>query len=177
MKGFYLLLFVLAGQVVVAQTNYTPIFKNNGKVFDVPTAVDVIDHKATYKILIDINTSPGLPADVNENIENIARIVNLHAAAGISRKKMKVIAVFHGAAVAGLVNNEVYKEKNKVDINPNLALLKALNEEGVELYVCGQTLARRNIDAKTISTDVVPVLSAITTISTYAAKGYTVFKY
>lgn len=176
MKKWFVLVAVLLSVSVTAQKSDALIFKNYGKVFDVPNAADVVDTKATYKILIDITTSVGTPAEINENIENIARIMNLHATAGIPAKKIKMVAVFHSAAVLGLLNNESYKEKNKVD-NPNLPLLNALKAAGVELYVCGQTLAKRNIDIKNISTDVMPALSAITTITSYVSKGYTVFKY
>jgi len=176
MKKWLVIVGLLLNVSVTAQNSEALIFKNYGQVYNVPNAADVVDTKATYKILIDITTTSGTPATINENIENIARIMNLHAVAGIPAKKIKMVAVFHSAAIVGLLNNESYKEKNKVD-NPNLPLLKSLKEAGVELYVCGQTLAKRNIDAKNISTDVLPALSAITTITSYVSKGYTVFKY
>ena len=41
----------------------------------------------------------------------------------------------------------LYKEKFKCD-NPNLQILKELMDAGVEFYVCGQTMQKRNIDTK-----------------------------
>lgn len=176
MKNIFVFVVLLICSSLNAQNVGEPIFKNYGEVFEVPNAVDIVDTKSTYKILFDITTNAGKPSDRNEIIENIARIMNLHAVAGVSAKKMKVVAVFHSAAVVGLLKNEYYQEKNKMD-NPNLPILSALKEAGVKMYVCGQTLAKRNIDVKNISLDVMPALSAITTITTYASKGYTILKY
>ncbi|HJV18678.1 MAG TPA: DsrE family protein [Sediminibacterium sp.] len=176
MRGVYLLAFLLFAQWATAQKTVSPLVKDFGPVFEVPFAVPVTDPKSDYKILVDVVTAGAKPEQINENLENVARIINLHALAGIPAKKIHVVAVIHGPAIMNILNNETYQQKLGVQ-NPNLPLLAALKQAGVQLYVCGQTLFKRNIDINTVSPDVKPSLSAITTISTFVARGYTVFKY
>jgi intracellular sulfur oxidation DsrE/DsrF family protein len=176
MKIASFVLFFFVAQLLVAQNKTFPIIKNYGAALEVPYATMTIDPKADYKILIDVTTATEKPELINENVENIARIINLHALGGVSAKKLHVVAVFHGPAVLTLLNNENYQKKFGVN-NPHLALFAALKEAGIPMYVCGQTLFKRNVDPATIVPEVLPALSAITTITTYAAKGYTVLKY
>lgn len=176
MKKNCLLLFLLVAVGASAQKTVFPLIKDFGPVFEVPFAVTVTDPKSEYKILVDVVTAAAKPDQVNENLENVARIMNLHALAGIPAKKIHVVAVIHGPAITNILNNETHQQKLGVP-NPNLPLLAALKQAGVQLYVCGQTLFKRNIDIKTVSPEVQPTLSAITTISTFVSKGYTVFKY
>lgn len=159
-----------------AQKVVRPFISQYGDVTEVPFAVDIIDKKADYKVLIDIVSPSANPKEVSEFFENIARIANLHIAAGVNPKKLKIMAVVHGPAVPFILNNETYKQKFGVD-NPNLPLFKAVKEAGIPLYVCGQTLFKRKVDPTTIAPEFETVLSAITTITTFNAKGYTVLKF
>lgn len=172
--SFISILFI--AQIAIAQQKVFPLIKNYGAVNEVPFAAMTIDPKVDYKILIDVVTSTEKPDQINENIENIARIINLHALGGVSNKKLHVVAVIHGPAIMNLLNNEAHQKKFGVN-NPHLALFSALKEAGIPMYVCGQTLFKRNVEPSSIVPEVLPSLSAITTISTYTAKGYTVFKY
>lgn len=176
MKIASFVLFLFVAQLSVAQNKAFPIIKNYGAALEVPFATMTIDPKLDYKVLIDVTTATDKPEIINENVENIARIINLHALAGVSSKKLHVVAVFHGPAVMTLLNNEAYQKKFGVN-NPHLALFAALKEAGIPMYVCGQTLFKRNVDPSTVVTEILPALSAITTITTYSAKGYTVLKY
>jgi len=159
-----------------AQKVVRPFISQYGDVTEVPFAVDIIDKKADYKVLIDIVSASANPKEVSEFFENIARIANLHVAAGVPPKKLKIMAVVHGPAVPFILNNDTYKQKFGVD-NPNQPLFKAIKDAGIPLYVCGQTLFKRKVDPATISPEFETVLSAITTITTFNAKGYTVLKF
>lgn len=176
MKKICLFLLLLVAVGATAQKTVFPLVKDFGPVFEVPFAVTLTDPKTEYKILVDVVTAGAKPDQVNENLENVARIMNLHAQAGIPANKIHVVAVIHGSAITSILKNETHQQKLGVP-NPNLALLAALKQAGVQFYVCGQTLFKRNIDIQTITPEVQPSLSAITTISTFVLKGYTVFKY
>lgn len=177
MKKILSLLAIVIATNLSAQNPVNPAIAKYGTAFEVPFGVPIVNTKATYKILVDVvSASENQCWQINENVENIARIINLHVLAGIPMKQLKVVAVFHGSAVMSILNNDAYKEKFGVD-NPNLPLLAALKEAGVPLYVCGQTLFKRKVDIKTVAPEVLPTLSAITTVTTFTAKGYTVLKY
>jgi intracellular sulfur oxidation DsrE/DsrF family protein len=84
--------------------------------------------------------------------------------------------VIHGPAAQYVVTNEEYKKKFNTD-NPNIPLFKELKEAGVKIFVCGQSLNKRNIPKENVAPEVSPALSAITTLTTYQLKGYAILKY
>ncbi len=176
MKIIFVLLSTFSVQIAIAQQKAFPVIKNFGAAIEIPFATVTIDPKVDYKILIDVVTAADKPEMINENIENIARIINLHALGGVSAKKLHVVAVFHGGAVMNILNNVEYRKKFGID-NPNMAIFTALKDAGIPMYVCGQTLFKRNVDISTVVPEILPALSAITTITTYTAKGYTVLKF
>ncbi len=176
MKSVLVLITLFSVQISVAQNKAFPVIKNFGAAIEIPFATFTIDPKVDYKILIDVVTVAEKPEIINENIENIARIINLHTLGGVSAKKLHVVAVFHGGAVMNILNNAEYRKRFGVD-NPNMALFTALKEAGIPMYVCGQTLFKRNVDISSVVPEILPALSAITTITTYSAKGYTVLKF
>jgi intracellular sulfur oxidation DsrE/DsrF family protein len=153
-----------------------PLIKEFGTVYAVPFAVEKPNPKALYKILVDVTTASEKPEIINENLEAAAKIINLHILGGVPEKNLQVVLVVHGAAAFNLMNNDTYKQKFAVD-NPNLPLLTALNKVGVKIFVCGQTIFKRNIDHLKLAPEVDVAVSAITTITNYSIKGFTVLKY
>ncbi|MEK7198684.1 MAG: DsrE family protein [Bacteroidota bacterium] len=52
-----------------------------------------------------------------------------------------------------------------------------MQEAGVKIFVCGQSLNKKNIPIEEVTPEVKPALSAITTLTTYQLKGYAFLKY
>lgn len=159
-----------------AQKIVRPFITGYGDVYEVAAAKGIVNKKGKYKILIDIISPASNAKEISEHFENIARIANLHIAAGVKPENLSVIAVVHGAAVSFILNNETYKQKFGVD-NPNQPLFTTLKAAGIPLYVCGQTLFKRKVAPATLAPEFDIVQSAVTTITTYASQGYTVLKY
>ena len=153
-----------------------PVIKNFGSVSEIPYAVEKPDPKMDYKILVEINTDNPKPEAVHEFFEKTAAVVNLHALGGVPANKLHVVMVIHGPAAQFIVNNAAYRKKFGVD-NPNLPLFTALREAGVSIFVCGQSVVKRDIDPTNIDPEVKVALSAITTITTYQLKGYALLKF
>ena len=175
----YLLFAIIACTFLVeasAQKTVRPFITGYGDVFEVAATKEVVNKKGKYKILVDIISPAANAKEISEHFENIARIANLHVAAGVKPENLSVMAVVHGSAVSFILNNETYKQKFGVD-NPNQPLFTALKAAGIPLYVCGQTLFKRKVDAATLAPEFEIVQSAVTTITTYAPQGYTVLKY
>jgi intracellular sulfur oxidation DsrE/DsrF family protein len=84
--------------------------------------------------------------------------------------------VIHGPAAQFVINDEEYKKKYNTS-NPNIPLFKELTDAGVKIFVCGQSLNKRNIAKEAVAPEVKISLSAITTLTTYQLKGYSVLKY
>jgi len=70
-----------------------------------------------------------------------------------------------------VMTNEAYKERYKRD-NPNIALIHALKQAGVDIRVCGQGLIGRKIDSSQVNPDVQIDLWAMTTLVNLQLKGY-----
>ncbi len=108
---------------------------------------------------------------INEGLEEVARVLNLHIAAGLKKEKLKVVIVFHSGSILSVLTNEYYQQTYKSD-NPNIDMLNQLTAAGVEMVICGQSLALRDISHNQLMPEVLVAISAKTTLSKYAADGY-----
>jgi intracellular sulfur oxidation DsrE/DsrF family protein len=109
-------------------------------------------------------------------VDNVARMMNLHGLAGVTKDRIKVKVVLHGGGIFTLLNDKNYTEKYEVK-NPNLAVFEALEESGAEILVCGQSLIARNLKTADLWPGVTVAHSALTTITTYSMKDYIVLKF
>ncbi len=159
-----------------AQTKVNPVIKNFGTVTEVPFSLENPDTKLDYRVVVEVSSDNAKPEMVHEFFEKVAAIVNLHALGGVPAKKLHVAMVIHGPAAQYVLNDEAYKKKFNSS-NPNTPLFKELKEAGVKIFVCGQSLNKRNVSPDAVAPEVTPALSAITTLTTYQLKGYSFLKY
>jgi intracellular sulfur oxidation DsrE/DsrF family protein len=171
-----LLLLSPACFITIAQTKVNPVIRSYGQVFQIPTADHKPDPSIKYKILVELTENASKPDSLNEYLEALATLINLHAAEGVPKENIQMAVVMRKMATYGVFGNELYKEKFKCD-NPNMQLLKELMDAGVEFYVCGQTMLKRNIDTKKLVTGTKIASSGLTTITTLQLKGYTMVKF
>ncbi len=159
-----------------AQTKVNPLIKHFGTVTEVPFSIENPDKKIDYKVVVEVSADNAKPEMIHEFFEKVAAVVNLHILGGVAEKKLHVVMVIHGPAAQYVLNNENYKKKFNVD-NPNIPLFKELQEAGVSIFVCGQSLNKRGVAPEAVTPEVKPALSAITTLTTYQLKGYSFLKY
>ena len=169
-------LALFATQFSFAQDAQFPLVKGFGGIYEVPDATERPDGSLGYYILVDMTTAATDDAEVSRWVDNVARMMNLHGLAGVSKDRMHVKVVGHGGAISTLMNNEVYQKRYSVD-NPNIPVYKALEAAGVEILVCGQSMRARNLEKADLYDGVHVALSALTTVTTYVPKGYTVLKF
>lgn len=167
---------LFATQFSFAQDAQFPLVKGFGGIYEVPDATERPDGSLDYYILVDLSTGAEDNAQISRWVDNIARMMNLHGLAGVSKDRMHVKVVVHGGAIATIMNNEVYQKRYNSD-NPNIPVFKALEAAGVEVLVCGQSMRARNLQKSDLYDGVNVALSALTTVTTYAPKGYTVLKF
>ena len=180
MKKINLLLSFLFLQLFMfaqmQQTKYYPVIKSYGPVYQIPSAAHKPDPKLNYKIIVELQENAAKTDSLNEYLEAIATLINLHAVEGVPKENIHVVVVLRKMATYAVFGNEMYKEKFKVD-NPNLELLKELHDAGTEFYVCGQTMLKRNISESKLVAEAKIASSGLTAISTYQLKGYTMIKF
>jgi intracellular sulfur oxidation DsrE/DsrF family protein len=135
------------------------------------------DPNKEIKLIFDFtqSTSEGNQAKkINEGLEEVARILNLHIAAGVKKEKLNSVIVFHSGAIFSILTNGYYQQKYQTD-NPNLDILNQLSAAGVQMVICGQSLALREMPHNQIIPGAKVAISAKTTLSKFAADGYYTF--
>ncbi|MCM0059906.1 MAG: DsrE family protein [Algoriphagus sp.] len=167
---------LLVSVAAFAQTPQFPLVKGHGGIYEIPDATERPDGSLEYKILVDLTTPSEDPKQISRFVDNVARLMNLHGLAGVTKDRIKVKVVLHGGGIFTLLNDENYKKKYEVN-NPNLAVFEALEEAGAEILVCGQSLIARNLKTSDLWPGVTIAHSALTTITTYSMKGYIVLKF
>lgn len=163
----------LASTGVVAPDTFwqMPTISKGGKIHPMPEAAYQPDAKATYKIVFALTKADDQPAQPHSGLERVARSVNLYVNAGVPLKHLHFVAVASGAASAIVLNDDAYR-MHFGTANPNLAIIAQLRAAGVDIAVCGQSVAERHYDCAWIDSDVTVALSALTTVTELQHKGY-----
>jgi intracellular sulfur oxidation DsrE/DsrF family protein len=170
------LLLILAAGTITAQTKLHPVIKGYGEIFDVPYAKEKPDPKIDYKIVVEIGQSMEDSSVVFEPLDHVARLYNLHIYGGVPSKQLMVVVVVYAKSTLAYLSDEAYKKKFGIN-NPNTGILAALNDAGIRLEVCGQSLEKQHIPPAAINPAVHIAVSRFTAVSTYQMKGYAFFKY
>lgn len=108
----------------------------------------------------------------NRHFVTAARFLNMHAQAGMPIDATKLALVIHGSAVHD-VTNDKFHHANHQTSNANRALVEALLENGVEVYVCGQSAYFNGVKTEDLLPGVTMSLSAITAHALLQQNGYT----
>lgn len=148
-----------------------PVIKDFGRVHPRPDAAVQPDPGADYKVIVDVVHGSKDHGEVYGSLQRLARIVNLLGYAKVPAEHVHIVAVIEGEATLAAANNAVYREFYKVD-NPNLAIIHALKQAGVTMYVCGQALAENGFKDSDVNPDVTVSLSALSDFVVYGQRGY-----
>ena len=139
---------------------------------------EIPDPKQHYNFVMEL-TSFGMPKeqdsvtskDMNLALRSVARTINLNVGAGVPKENIDVVLAVHGSALSAFLTNEKYKQKFGID-NPNIPLLKELQDFGVKITLCGQAMHFQ----KTVRENFIPgikvSLTSQTVISYYQLKNY-----
>jgi len=176
MRLFFSAGLCLVSMLSFSQQRVNPVIKSYGGIFEIPYAVEKPDPTLDYKIVIEIERGSEKPDTLNWALNNVARLINLHVVGGVPKEKLQVILAIHGSAAYTVMNNEEYKTKYGVP-NPNLKLYQELDQAGVKMFVCGQSLIARKIDRHKMVPEVKVATSMLTILTTYQLKGYAMLKF
>lgn len=161
----------LAGPDAFKQGQTIPEY---GKIAQVKVDQPVYRHNK-FKVAFDVSKQAEAGA-LNRNIVSAARFINMHTAAGVKEKNIKIAIVLHGGAAKDVTRADYYQSTQEgadKKENANAALVKTLIDHGVEFYVCGQTAAYYDIKNEDLLPGVKMSLSAMTAHALLQQKGYT----
>ena len=141
---------------------------------------EVPDPKMQYKLLFELTgfaykgQDSTAKKEFNAGLGSVARELNLHEANGIPGKNIDAVVVVHAGALYSLLTNEKYKKKYGLD-NPNIPLIKELQDYGVKIIVCGQAMTFLRLEKEDLVPGIKQALNAQTVISSYQLKNFVYF--
>ncbi|WP_340587396.1 DsrE family protein [Erythrobacter alti] len=149
-----------------------PVFTDFGAVvevdFDQPLPADV-----HFRHSYDVAKAAGEDG-TNRGIESAARFVNMMALHGVPRENVEVAVVVHGAASLDLLGREAFAARFDGRENLTAAALSEMMEQGITIYLCGQSAAAHGIDKADLVPGVQMAISAMTAHALLQQQGYTV---
>jgi len=157
------------GAVTDGPTFQFPQVARYGGIVRVPGAVE--SPRRGIKVVFDI-TADSKPEELNKGLESVARYLNLNAEAGLKPADVKLALVLHGAATKAAINDSAYAKLAATTKNPNLELIHELKACGVEVFVCGQSLARNKLTPAEVADEVTVAVSAMTVNANKQQDGY-----
>ncbi len=162
--------FIILPLFVFSQKKGT-IIADYGKTYEISNPDFKTDKDSDLKAVFDIGRTFGDSSKVNPLIHTAARYLNMHVDAGVALKKLKVALIIHGNAANDILNTISYKNKYGI-ANPNTPLIADLSKNGVQIILCGQTAAYRNISKQEILPEVQIALSAMTALVQLQNENY-----
>lgn len=135
----------------------------------VPVANGVERPRNGSKLVVDLTTGK-VEGEVNTGLEKVARYLNLYALGGV--EDVSIVVVIHGDATPIVLTDRAFAEATGAERNTNRELIRLLASEGVELTVCGQSLAHRGHAAAEVIPEISVAHSALTALVNRQMDGY-----
>lgn len=149
----------------------TPVVSGADGYAAIPNAAVPPSRTRTYKAIFDASRAADKPGELAPAINNAASELNAFGVAGVPAGKVKLAIVFHGPAMAAILDDAHYRAKFGVP-NPNLPVLRQMKKAGTELFVCGQNLVADDVDPATLTPEVRIASDALIVLMTYQNDGY-----
>lgn len=169
-------ILLMAGTAYAAGPQTGPVIKDFGPVFAVPDGSYNLQKNTHYKVSMDVAATGDSPGDRSRHLESAARFLNMSARSGIDPKDIEFAIIVHGPATKDLLGNEGYQKRYE-EPNPNTALLKALGEAGVEIFICAQSAAFMKMSTEEFNPAVTIALSAMSAHVRLQSEGYTLIPF
>ena len=142
----------------------------------IPGAAVPPDKAHKYLAIFDATRRAEKPTDLLPALNMAGSELNAFGVAGVPLSNVRFAVVFHGAALAGILDEAHYRARFGVS-NPNLAVLEQFRKAGVELFVCGQNLAFEHVDPATLAPSVTVASDALIVLMAYQNRGYALLSF
>lgn len=147
----------------------TPTIEGFGAILPRPAAIE--QPRSGGKVVFDA-TADAKTDSINKGLDRAARLLNLYGANAIAAADVKVAIVFHGEATKSILSDEAYGRRFGEPTNPNLPLIRKLQEAGVEVMVCGQALNYKGFPDGEVADGIPVAASALTVLMNKQADGH-----
>jgi intracellular sulfur oxidation DsrE/DsrF family protein len=147
----------------------SPIIPKHGGVLPRPDAVE--PPRAGAKVVFDV-TLDAQATDVNKGLDRVARLLNIYGVAGLQRQDVTITIVLHGEATKSVLSDAAYRAQFQSEQNPNLSLIRELQQAGVEVLVCGQALTYKGFSDADVAEGIPIAAAALTAVINKQTDGY-----
>jgi intracellular sulfur oxidation DsrE/DsrF family protein len=172
---FALIAAAFALPVPLAAQTGEALIKKVGASTPIPNPSFVADKTVDYKVAWDVTAAPERPDAMPAGLARPANFLMMADENGVDRKRVHLAIILHGGAISAVMTNEAYKAAKGAD-NPNIALLKAMTDAGVQVIACGQSLVNNKIPRDHVLPFVKVATSATFARATLHAQGYATFE-
>ncbi|MCP1167652.1 DsrE family protein [Limimaricola litoreus] len=149
----------------------TPVIEGFGRIVDAPGATLQPSAEELHQIVFSVSSDKTMPDGANANLWRTARAVNVYGLAGVEQENRDFIVIVHGGATEAIMSDEASRAANG-EANPNLELIAALQDAGVQIMVCSQAAASHGVDETMLAPGVQMTLSALSAIPVLQSQGY-----
>ena len=175
MKIIKLMTVAIIMQLVAPLSNAQTI---KGPVFDFVETVRVEQTKPIPKdkvLKVVYDTYKGAESGkVNSTFLSAARFINMHVDAGHPQENINVAIVVHGTTSLDVTQDDYYATHHNGAKNANAEVIAALQNQGVEFYICGQSAAFRGVTKDNILPGINFALSAMSAHAMLQSEGYAI---
>lgn len=148
-----------------------PVIQSAGQTVKVDNATFRFPEGHVFKAVYEINTAD--TTGINQQLNTIARFINLHARHGIPKDRIFAAAVVHGTGWWSLLSDSAYGARFGGKTNPSKRLVEELLANNVQLVMCGQTAGFRGLKREELLPGVQLGISAMTALHVFQSQGYT----
>ncbi|MEL7721117.1 DsrE family protein [Citromicrobium bathyomarinum] len=163
----------MAAPAAAQDVSYGPVFTEFGPVADVPDADFTIPEGASFHVAFDVARAAE-DGKLNRGFESAARLINMHARAGVEPMDNRAAVVVHGPAVLDLLTDAAWVARDRGEANPSGAAVREMIDQGARFIVCGQSAAGQGVAKSELIPGVELALSAMTAHALLQQQGYTV---
>ena len=163
-----------------AQDMVFPAIRGYGGVIPVPFETEKPDTSKHYKFVIELGDKLEDKTEVAEMLDYAARMYNLHRYAGVPKENMELAIVIYSSSTPIVMANPTYRKRfdkenpNSAMVNPNIPLLDELLKNGIQVFVCGQSMMKQKLLPENIYPGVRRAMSRFTATTDLIEKGYQV---
>lgn len=147
----------------------TPTIEGFGAILPRPGAIE--QPRSGAKVVFDA-TADAKPDAINKGLDRVARLLNLYGSNNTPSSNVEIAIVLHGEATKSILSDAAYEQRFGQPTNPNLPLIRKLQEAGVKVMVCGQALNYKGFPDAEVADGIPIAASALTVLMNKQADGH-----
>lgn len=148
-----------------------PVISEFGRIAKVDSDM-LLPEDTVFRVVFDVSEKAET-GRINRTVGSAARFINMHVAAGVPARNIRLALVFHGGASVDVTTNPFFARKNAGQENMTATALATLLRHPVDVYLCGQSAAAHGIDNDDLLPGIKMALSAMTAHALLQQDGYT----